>query len=99
MALSLGKKNVDKSVCVKNLTLYRMVPCIIKIFFREDMHVRQCSKNLRSEIFLAKSILPSSHNIIYMDVAKTVYGNIADLVAIVSILCIIQTIDSPFHQI
>ena len=47
----------------------------------------------------AKSILPSSHNIIYMDLAKTVYGNITDLVAIVSILCIIQTIDSPFHQI
>ena len=47
---------------------------------------------------LAKSILPSSHNIIYMDLAKIVYGNITDLVAIVSILCIIQTIDSPFHQ-
>ena len=48
---------------------------------------------------LAKSILPSSHNIIYMDLAKIVYGNITDLVAIFSILCIIQTIDSPFHQI
>ena len=28
---------------------------------------------------LAKSILPSSHNIIYMDLAKIVYGNITDL--------------------
>ena len=37
---------------------------------------------------LAKSILPSSHNIIYMDLAKIVYGNITDLVAIFSILCI-----------
>ena len=48
---------------------------------------------------LAKLILASSHNIIYMDFAKTVYGNVINLVAIVSILCIIQTIESLFHQI
>ena len=41
----------DKSVCVKNLILPRMVPGTIKIFFKEVMHVRHVRRTWDPQYF------------------------------------------------